>query len=473
MPDRIFSSITPAWDLRRRPVRVALALLAVLALLTGVFNVRSAFGGGGERGWVADPAALSAVDALVGASARPASQLDAQILSLQEALRANGDNGPAATLLGQAYLQKTRETGDPGYYPKAEALFRRALQANDQDFAAMVGMGTLDLARHRFADALEWGERAHAANPYHAPALGVIGDAQVELGRYDDAVQTVQAMVNLRPDLASYARVSYLRELMGDRSGAVAAMEQAVTAGASRPENVAWTQVQLGNLLFDSGDLDGAERAYAQASAGLPGYVYAVAGQGRVAAACGDLSRAADLYATAIQTTPVAEFVIARGDILAAAGRADEAATQYALVGAIQRLYAANGVDVDLELALYTADHGRPADLPDAVARVRAQVARRPSVTAYDALAWTLYRSGDFAGARAAAHQALHLGTKSALMDFHAGMIEAALGNHDEAISQLQSALDLNPSFSVRFAPEARATLAALRAATALQEAPR
>ena len=127
-------------------------------------------------------------------------------------------------------------------------------------------------------------------------------------------------------------------------------------------------------------------------------------------------------------------------------------------------MYAANGVDTDLELALFTADHGRAEDLPRAVAQARAQVAVRPSIVAWDVLAWTLYRSGDFDGAAAASKEALHLGTQNALMRFHAGMIAAARGETEQATSFLESALALNPHFSVRFAPEARATLERLRA---------
>ncbi len=446
-----------------RAGRLAIAALAAVVLLTGALNVRPMLGDE-EQAWGADPAAPSAADQLVGAPPRPASELDGQILSLQDTLRADGENGRAATLLGQAYLQKARETGDPSYYPKAEALFDRVLTRDDEDFAAMVGLGTLALARHEFVEALDWGERARAINPHHPPAHAVIGDALVELGRYEEAVATVQVLVDLRPNLVSYARVSYLRELHGDRPGAIAAMEQAAVAGAGSPENIAWTQTQLGNLRFDGGDLVAAERSYAQALAILPGYVYGLAGQARVAAARGDLDRAADLYAEAIQTMPLPEFVIALRDVYAAAGRADEAARQDALVDAIQQLFAANGVNTDLELALFDADHGH--DLASAVDRARKQYAERPSVVAADILAWTLYQSGDATGAREASRQALRLGTQNALMLFHAGMIEARLGNTALAMEYLQAALDLNPFFSVLYADDARATLDSLRTGT-------
>src|SRR5918995_2601205 len=445
--------------------RLLIAVLAAVALISGVLNIRPALESVSGAGSIA-PSGPSAIETLVGAPERPQTALDARIQSLQETLRGGDERAtrPAVTMLGQAYLQKARETGDPGYYPKAETLFRQALAGDGDDVEAIVGLGTLALARHEFAAALDWGEQARALAPYHAAAYGVIGDAQVELGRYDEAVETIQAMVDLRPDLSSYSRVSYVRELRGDREGALAAMEQAATAGSGYAENVAWVRVQLGNLRFDGGNLGGAASEYAAALAALPGYAPALAGQARVAAAAGNLDRAAELYEKAVRAIPLPEFVVGYGDVLSAAGRQNEANAQYALVEAIQQLYAANGVDTDLELALYTADYGRSEDLPRAVEQARAQVAVRPSMVAWDVLAWTLYRSGDLDGAATASKEALRLGTQNALMRFHAGMITAARGETDQAIALLESALELNPHFSVRFAPEARATLEQLRA---------
>jgi tetratricopeptide (TPR) repeat protein len=445
--------------------RLAGAAIVAAALITGALNLRPIVDGAFNPTLV-PPSGPSAIDRLAGVPERAATPLDARIRAVQDALR-EGDQRTMATLsvqLGQAYLQKARETGDPSYYPKAETLFTQALDSDGANADAMVGLGTLALARHQFAAALDWGEKARAKNPYHAPTFGVIGDAQVELGRYEDAIQTFQTMVDLRPDLGSYARVSYIRELMGNREGALAAMQLAATAGSGYPENVAWVQVQLGNLRFDGGFLDDAEHAYDAALVAMPGYAPAIAGQAKVAAARGELERAAALYDRAVKTIPLPDFLVAYGDVLTAAGKPAEAATQYAMVDAIQQIYAANGVDTDLELALYAADHGRPEDLPQAVERARAAVAARPSITAWDVLAWTLYRSGDLDEAADASAKALRLGTKSALMHFHAGMIAAARGERAAAISHLQTALELNPYFSVRYAPQARATLEHLRA---------
>lgn len=449
---------------RSRAQRLALAVIAAVVLLTGALNVRSVFGDDDE-GWTVDPTVPSALAQLVGAPIRSPSRLDAQIASLQETLRNDPDAPGAATQLGNAYLQMARETGDPSYYPKADELFARALDRNADDFVAMNGQGALALARHEFADALEWGERARELNPHYPATYGVIGDAQIELGRYPEAIATFQQMVDLRPDLPSYARVSYARELMGDTAGALAAMESAAQAGAARPESVAWTHAQLGNLRFNGGDLAGAEWQYRQAVATMPGYVYGLAGLGRVAAARGEIEAAIVSYTQAIQTMPLPEFVIALGDVYESVGRQAEAAEQYALVEAIQRLFAANGVDTDLEMALFDADHAR--NLPAAVERARAAYTARPSIKAADVLAWTLYQSGDDSAAREASRQALRLGTKDALMLFHAGMIEARLGDTAAAIGHLRAALDLNPAFSPVYAPQARAALNALQSGNA------
>lgn len=436
-----------------RFMQITLAAMAALALLTGALNLRSAIGSDRPGDWVVDPARQSQIDLLVGAPIRTPGDLDSHIVSLQDELRAHPKNGQAATLLGHAYLQKARETGDPSYYPKAEELFSIALDVDADDEFAMVGRGNLALARHQFEEALTWGERAKDANPYAPAAFAVIGDALIELGRYDEAVQVVQQMVDLRPELSSFARVSYLRELYGDVPGAIEAMQQAATAGAALPENVAWTHVQLGNLAFSTGDLDGAAASYEAALFAVDEYVYATAGLARIAAAQRDFDGAIELYGQAIARMPLPEFVIALGEVYLAAGRPAEAERQFALVDAMILLYDEAGVATDIELALFLADHG---DDPNrAVELARAGYEARPNVKSADVLAWALYRAGEYEDASTFSREALRLGTRDALMHFHAGKIEAALGNHSAARDHFAQALAINPHFSPLYANDA------------------
>jgi len=143
------------------------------------------------------------------------------VLQLQEGLSGNAADEHSWALLGLAYEQRARETGDPTYYTKAEGAFERARALDPSDYLVYSGLGSLALSRHRFREALALGQRAQKLAPYTARNYGVIGDALVELGRYREAFRAFDTMSRLRPSLASYARVSYARELLGRNAAAV------------------------------------------------------------------------------------------------------------------------------------------------------------------------------------------------------------------------------------------------------------
>ncbi len=107
-------------------------------------------------------------------------------------------------------------------------------------------------------------------------------DAQVELGMYDDSIASVQKMVDTRPDLSSYSRVSYVRELKGDMNGAIDAMKSAVSAGSPESENTAWCRVQLGNLYYNSGDVETAEKIFQKIIIDFPDYIHGYGGLAKI-----------------------------------------------------------------------------------------------------------------------------------------------------------------------------------------------
>jgi tetratricopeptide (TPR) repeat protein len=359
-------------------------------------------------------------------------------------------------LEGLEELQQARETADPAHYARAEAAFEDALASEPENVAALIGKGTLALARHRFTDALALGNRVMRLDPTQSRALGIIGDAQVELGRYDDAIATVQRMVDTRPDLASYSRVSYLRELHGDLAGAIEAMKLAVEAGGPSLENTEYVRVQLGYLYLARGDLAAAETTFGVALRHLPHYVHAAAGLARVRAAQDRLPRAIALFEDAAGRTPLPEFVIALGEAYEASGRTDEADDQYAVVEAMVALQKANGVEVDLDLAAFVADHGDPER---AVELARAAYDRAPSIRAAAVLAWALFAAGEVDEAAAFADEALRTGWRDVKVLVHAGLIAEAVGQGRVARDRLELAVELNPTLALVYAPDAAAAL--------------
>ena len=148
------------------------------------------------------------------------------------------------------------------------------------------------------------------------------------------------------------------------------------------------------------------------------------------------------------------------GDTFAAASRGADAKGQYELVEAIDRLYTASGVNTDLQMALFLADHGRASE---SVERARAALEYRPDIFAEDALAWALYRDGSYKEALLHSKRALRLGTKNALLLFHHGMILHRLGLLEEASEFLKMALATNPYFSPLYADEALRTIELIR----------
>jgi tetratricopeptide (TPR) repeat protein len=376
------------------------------------------------------------------------------VADLQSRLQADPEDEHSYALLGLAYQQRARETGDPSWYPRAEGALRRALALDPKDSLAVGGLGSLALSRHRFRDALALGRQAHALNPYSAQPLGVIGDAQVELGRYTQAFASFDRMNSLRPNLSSYARVSYGRELIGHTAAAIRAMKLAVDAATGAAEPTAWTHVQLGKLYFNHGRYRESEREYRLALDVFPGYAYGLDALAQVLGAQGRYRQAIAAEREAVDAIPLPQYVAALGDLYRVTGRRVLARRQYELIGAIERLLNANGVKTDLEIALFQVDHG--IALRHALARARLAHSERPSIDGNDVLGWALARNGRCADALPYSKASLRLGTQDALKFFHRGMIERCLGNNEAARGWIRRALALNPRFSLLWSPVAR-----------------
>jgi len=391
-----------------------------------------------------------------------ASASDRLIASWIEKLKQNPQNSDGWTSLGDAYLQKGRETLDFAYYDRAQTAFEKALELRSTNVPAMIGMAAVTGSRHEFEQSIDWAAKATKLDPGNAAALGVLGDAALEMGDYEKAYHHYQKMIDARPDLASYSRGAHLLYLSGDVRKALWLMEKAVAAGAPYAENTAWCQAQLALMLWGTGALEAAEQTLVKALEQTPQNQHLLVAMGKVRASKRDYPAAIDAYKKAVAIAPQHEAVRALGELYRLTGQEEQAQQQFALLERIHAMNKAHGVRGDMQMVRFYADHD--IHLDEAVKLAEEEFALRPNVFAADTLAWTYYKAGRYDDAKKTIAKALRHRTPDANILFHAGMIYAKTGDREAAKKHLYQALSLNPNFDPVHAPIAAEALKSLGA---------
>lgn len=389
-------------------------------------------------------AGLSHTDELIAQSAR---RLDRRPMDRQALLS-----------LSDGLARKGRETGDAAYFSQAADLLRTATQTYTADARLWRHLAYVLSLQHDFPAALEAGRRAVELDPNDAGCRGVLGDALLELGRYDEAESLYRQMNELVPDLASLSRLSGMASLRGQNAQAIGLLRRAIAAGraAAEPsESIAWAQWQMGVELYQTGELSRATTAFRAALSTHPGYFRAHAGLAMVAAARGRYAAAERAYGLAMAAVPMPEYAVGLAQIYLAQGRAQDAQAQLALVAQLTRL---GGGRFQRDVAYFYLERGEHTE--HILAQSEQDLRQRQDLPGYQLHAWALFKNGRFAEARTSIAHALSLGTRDARLFYQAGMIHRANGDQSQARSYLRRALQLNPAFHPHHAAQARAILA-------------
>jgi tetratricopeptide (TPR) repeat protein len=350
----------------------------------------------------------------------------------------------AAAHRGYALLDAARVEVTPQRYEAAERNFEEALAIGGADALAYRGLAALAAARHRFDESLRLARRAQRLDPTNHAVYGLIGDANLELGRYPEAFAALNRMMALKPTSAGYARVSYARELRGDRAGALEAMQLAADA-AGRPEPTAWAIVHIGHLHAGGGSADAAARAYRHALQRLPNYAPAVAGLADLAAADGHLRRAERLYRRAFRSVRDPGVATSLGDVLLARGEAAEAARWYERSESLEGEFARFGGRNEVETAEFDLNHDR--NLRAALRRARVGARLRPGIEGTHILAWALYKNGRCSEAVTPSDRALRLAPLDIDVVYHRALIERCLGDDVAAERYVARVRALDPTY--------------------------
>ena len=385
-----------------------------------------------------------------------------------EAARKDPSNSKAFLALASIFIQESRITGDYLYYdPAAMSCVEHVLSGDPENFEALTIKALIHMSQHHFADGLSIAEKAQKINPYNALIYGILVDGNVEMGNYKAAVENSDKMDSIRPDIRSYSRISYLREIHGDFPGAIEAMKMAVDAGGAGDEPTEWTRIQLARLYENIGDLKNAEMHYSIALYERPGYPYATAGLGSIALANKNYSKAISLYeqaAAALNDYSIQEqlsrlyrlngnikkadsllqIIIAGMNSDSKMGEQDESIGHYA----------------DRELAyayLLKNDH------ENALKHALAEYNRRPeNIDVNETVAWVYYKMKGYDKALRYITVALKTNCKNPQLLCNAGLIFAKTGQKSLAKSTLQEALGNNPNIDPELKTESENILKTL-----------
>jgi tetratricopeptide (TPR) repeat protein len=403
-----------------------------------------------------DPdASLSANQKLALAKLTSAGGADDEVTAAQKSVRDNMQKDDLWVTLGRAWIRKARESNDPGFYLNADACAAVVLEREPGNPLALNLRGLVHLNDHRFEDARDVAQKILTKRADDPMAWGTLSDALLEMGRYDEAIEATQKMIDLKPNLPSYSRASHLQWMRGDVGHAKQTVRNALDAGRAAkrdPEPGAWVLVQAAMIFWHEGDYGGADAGFDKALERLREYPPALVGKGRVAMANGEAKRAADYFARAYATSPLPETAWLLGDAKKAAGDAEGAAQAYANVEK-------DGRRTDPRtLSLFLSTKKQNAD--DALALAREEYTKRKDVYTEDALAWALYRAGKLDEAKASIARARRLGTPDARLVYHEGAIRIATGDVAKGRELVQKALKMNRAFDAVAAKEATELLA-------------
>ncbi len=387
---------------------------------------------------------------------------------LAAALKLDPSDAKSSLKLASLFIQEARETGNYVYYDMAAMhQINTVLKEQPNNFDALVFKALIQMSQHHFSDGLATAQIARKINPYNGYIYGLLVDGNVEMGQYDSAVVYADKMVSVRPDLTSYSRVSYLREIYGDYQGAIKAMKMAVETGGAGDEHTEWTRVQLASLYEKIGDFNKADTLYQYALTLRPNYPYALAGLGRIALSKNDFKKAITYFEQADALINDNSFKEELVDIYRLAGETKKADDMAKAVIADLNKDAQAGINdenighyADKELAYAYLKVG---NTDKALEHAMLEYNRRPdNIDVNEAVAWVYFKKGDAAKAVPYIKAALKTNSKNPVLLSRAGLIYDKVGDKVAAKTMLQLATTTNAFIDYTLRTETAAVLKTL-----------
>ena len=370
--------------------------------------------------------------------------------SLLKKLDHNPDDIKSRIALAGLYIREARVSGNHLYYDQAAMkCVNHVLKLNENNFEALSLKAMIFLSEHHFAEALATAQKAVVINPHNAFVYGSLVDGYVEMGDYKAAIENLEKMMSIRPDLRSYSRVSYLREIHGDFTGAIEAMKLAVDAGAPGDESSAWARVQLGQLYEKTGDMKTAKMHYHIALNDRPGYAYAISGLARTAVVEKKYDEAIMLYQKADSfikdyslKDQLSEVYLLKGETKKAAAISRSIVEDMINMSNKEKEQDSIGHYSDRELAYAYLKVNNP---DKALEFALAEYNRRPeNIDVNETVAWVYYCRGEYGKAKKHLKVALKTNSKNPILLCRAGLIYSKSGDALTGRALLEEVLATN-----------------------------
>ena len=373
-----------------------------------------------------------------------------------EALKKNPEDLKQYITLASVFLSEGRVTGNNAYYSNAavqmlDKVNQTTTGNRDLVFQALSLKSAVLLNMHQFKDALATAQQGVAINNTNAGIFGALVDANVEMGNYQEAVKDCDRMMSIRPDLRSYSRASYLRQIFGQNNGAKEAMQMAVQAGLPGQESTEWARTNLADLYLNTGNLDSASILYRSSLVYRPDYPFALIGLARVEKAKKDYDAALGYTKKAIQARSDVAFVSLLADIYELKGDAEKAKqTRRDVIDLLQQGQDDEPKDatvkhnVSREMATAYLNAG---DADKALQYASTDLSMRPdNIDANELIAWIYYMKHDYANAKIHTDKMLATKTQNAASLYKAGLVYVAAGDAVKGNQMMQDALVINPN---------------------------
>lgn len=171
-------------------------------------------------------------------------------------------------------LDQHRVTGDPAHLAAASLALAETLQLAPDNFQAKKLEARKLLAEGKTEPALRAAAKLNKSVPDDLELYGILADANMQLGRLDEAERNIQWMLNMRPDdYQGRMRAANFRFVTGDIEGAVSLFNDAYHRIPSIfPADRAWVLVRLSEIRLQGGDQPAALRLAVEAARIAPSF---------------------------------------------------------------------------------------------------------------------------------------------------------------------------------------------------------